>query len=251
MMRELTNAQIQNYLGKIVKVTVDRPLGSTHPKHEDICYPVNYGFVDGVLAPDGEELDAYCLGASEPLKEFTGKVIAIIHRNNDIEDKLVVAPENQLFDQAQIREAVHFQEQYFDIRLTCLYEKSCGAIVCRKVNGSLRYLLLFQHQSQTWSFPKGHAEAFETEKQTALREIWEETGVTAPLIDGFRESLSYFISEKTEKEVVLFLSVIDERITLPQEEIEKSIWADKETALKLLKHSQYADILSKADTLLS
>lgn len=100
-------------IGRIVKVTVDRPLGSCHPKHKDICYPVNYGYVEGVIAPDGEEQDAYILGVDEAVKEYTGKVVAVIHRLDDVEDKWVVAPENAAFTADEIMEKVSFQEQYF------------------------------------------------------------------------------------------------------------------------------------------
>ena len=68
-------------IGQIIKVTIDRPLGSFHPNHPDIYYPVNYGYVEGIIAPDGEEQDVYVLGVDEPLKEFTGRVIAGIHRD--------------------------------------------------------------------------------------------------------------------------------------------------------------------------
>ena len=100
-------------IGKIVKVTVDRTMGSRHPKYSDIVYPVNYGYIEGVIAPDGEEQDAYILGVDKPVKEFTGKVIAVIHRFDDIEDKWVVAPEGTNFSKEEIERAVHFQEQYF------------------------------------------------------------------------------------------------------------------------------------------
>ena len=104
-------------IGKIVTVTVDRPLGSLHPKHPDICYPINYGYVAGIPAPDGEEQDAYILGVDHPVKEFTGQVVAIIHRKNDVEDKWVVAPEGMTFTEQEILDATRFQEQYFDIIL--------------------------------------------------------------------------------------------------------------------------------------
>lgn len=100
-------------IGDIVRVVVDRPLGSVHPKHRDIVYPVNYGYVPGVMAPDGEEQDAYILGIDEPVREFTGRIIAVIHRLDDVEDKWVVAPENTVFTPAQIMAQVAFQEQYF------------------------------------------------------------------------------------------------------------------------------------------
>ena len=100
-------------LGKSVKVIVDRPLGSKHPKH-DIIYPVNYGYVEGIFAGDGEEQDAYILGVDEPITEFEGKVIAIIHRFNDNEDKWVVAPDGLSFSEEEIKKMLFFQEQYFE-----------------------------------------------------------------------------------------------------------------------------------------
>lgn len=100
-------------IGKTIKVIVDRPLGSYHPKHKNLYYPVNYGFVEGIIAPDGEEQDAYIIGINVPVKEFVGKIIAIIHRFDDVEEKWVVAPENSLFTADEITEQVKFQEQYF------------------------------------------------------------------------------------------------------------------------------------------
>ena len=104
-------------IGNIVKVIVDRPLGSYHPKHKDIYYAVNYGYVPGVIAPDGEEQDAYILGVHEPVSDFVGKVIAIIHRLDDVEDKWVVAPKNMTFTKEEIMQQVAFQEQYFRIEI--------------------------------------------------------------------------------------------------------------------------------------
>ena len=100
-------------LGKIVKVIVDRPLGTYYPKHKDIYYSVNYGYVEGIIAADGEEQDAYILGVNEPIKEFNGKVIAVIHRFNDIEEKWVVAPKGASFTKDEIMKQVDFQEQFF------------------------------------------------------------------------------------------------------------------------------------------
>lgn len=100
-------------IGKIVKVKVDRPLGSYHPKHNDILYTVNYGYIEGIIAPDGEEQDAYILGVKEPLVEFVGRVIAIIHRINDVEDKLVVVPEGIVMTKDEIKKHVDFQEKFF------------------------------------------------------------------------------------------------------------------------------------------
>ncbi|MDE6710627.1 MAG: inorganic pyrophosphatase [Oscillospiraceae bacterium] len=100
-------------IGEIVTVTVDRPLGSFHPEHKDMYYPINYGYIEGIIAPDGEEQDAYILGVNEAVEKFTGKIIAVIHRFDDVEEKWVVCPENISFSKDEIMEQVKFQEQYF------------------------------------------------------------------------------------------------------------------------------------------
>ena len=71
-------------IGKDVKGIIDRPAGSPHPRHPDMIYPINYGFVEGIMAPDGDEQDVYVLGTDEPLRTFEGKVIAVFHRLNDV-----------------------------------------------------------------------------------------------------------------------------------------------------------------------
>lgn len=101
-------------LGQTVTVLMDRPLGTYHPKHKDICYPVNYGYIPGIIGGDGEEQDAYVLGVDEPLQKFTGVVIAMIHRFNDVEEKWVVAPKGVTMSKEEIWEQVKFQEQYFE-----------------------------------------------------------------------------------------------------------------------------------------
>jgi len=104
---------IEEFLGKMVKIEIDRPLGSSHPKH-GFVYPVNYGFVPGTKAADGEEIDAYLLGEDKPVKEYLGKCIAIIHRLNDDDDKLVIIPQDlgNIPDE-EIRSKTDFQEKYF------------------------------------------------------------------------------------------------------------------------------------------
>ena len=98
---------------KRLTVTVDRPLGSRHPEFPDLVYPVNYGYVPGVMAPDGEEQDAYILGVNKPVERFTGDWIAVIHRSDDIEEKWVVAPPGLRYTAEQILQAVDFQERFF------------------------------------------------------------------------------------------------------------------------------------------
>ena len=98
---------------KTVKITVDRPKGSCHPRYPDLYYPVNYGYVDGVTAPDGEEQDVYILGVDEPLEKFVGEIIAVIHRENDIEDKWVAVPKGMMLTADEIIKQTYFQEKYF------------------------------------------------------------------------------------------------------------------------------------------
>lgn len=104
-------------IGEKVKVIIDRPLGTYHPKHKDIFYTVNYGYVEGVIASDGEEQDAYVLGVDKPLKEFKGVILAIVHRFNDVEDKWIVVPEGIIFSQEEIIKQVEFQEKFFNFEI--------------------------------------------------------------------------------------------------------------------------------------
>ena len=103
----------KNYIGKLLEVKIDRELGSKHPKHGFI-YPVNYGYIPNTISGDGEELDCYVLGIFEPIKEFKGKCIAIIHRTNDDDDKLIIVPENIEYSNDAINALVEFQERFFE-----------------------------------------------------------------------------------------------------------------------------------------
>ena len=120
--RHLLNMEEQ-VIGKLVTVTVDRTLGSYHPKYKDMYYPINYGCIKGIMAPDGEEQDAYILGVERAVQEFTGRIIAIIRRSDDVEEKGVVAPDGMTFTKEEIMDAVRFQEQYFQSEVIMNKEK--------------------------------------------------------------------------------------------------------------------------------
>lgn len=104
---------MESYLGKLIKVKVDRPLGSRHPKHNFI-YTLNYGFIPNTTSGDGEEIDVYVIGEFEALDTYEGYVIAIVKRENDVEDKLVVCKELNKYSKEQIEALVEFQERFFD-----------------------------------------------------------------------------------------------------------------------------------------
>lgn len=103
-----------SYLGRTVNIRIDRSPGSAHPKHPELIYPVNYGYIPGVKGGDGEELDVYLLGVDVPVKEYKARVIGAILRHNDSEDKLIAAPEGMSFTKEEAEKAVRFQEQYFE-----------------------------------------------------------------------------------------------------------------------------------------
>lgn len=103
----------KDFLGKIVQVKIDRQMGSKHPKH-GFVYPVNYGYIPDTISGDGEELDCYILGVFDPVETFEGKCIAIIHRTNDNDDKLIIVPEGRDFSDSEIRVLTEFQERFFE-----------------------------------------------------------------------------------------------------------------------------------------
>lgn len=109
----LKHIESYKYIGNTVKVKIDRPLNSKHSKHGFI-YPVNYGFVPNTISGDGEELDCYVLGIDKAIGTFEGKCIAVIHRTNENDDKLIVVPEGEDYTDEEIRELTNFQEQYFE-----------------------------------------------------------------------------------------------------------------------------------------
>lgn len=117
----LRKALVWSYLGKIITVEIDRPVGYVHKKKTySLIYPINYGYIPGVLGGDGEELDVYVLGIDKPLREFTGRVIGIVHRENDAEDKLIAAPDGIPFTPEAVEKAVYFQEKYYKTKVEML-----------------------------------------------------------------------------------------------------------------------------------
>lgn len=125
---KLTDEKLKEYasvLGKTVNVTMDRPIGTRHPKHLDVIYPINYGYVEGVIGGDGEEQDVYVLDEKERLQFASGKVIAVVHRFDDDECKWVIGKYPHSAE--EIKEIIYFQEQFHDpVVLTedCLNKQS-------------------------------------------------------------------------------------------------------------------------------
>ena len=115
------HAQVESYLGKIVNIEIDRPIGYVHHKGEKtLVYPINYGYIPNVLGGDGEELDVFLLGVDTAVESFTGRIIGIVYRADDVEDKLVMSPEGMTFSAQEIAQAVHFQEKYYHTTIRAL-----------------------------------------------------------------------------------------------------------------------------------
>ncbi len=115
------HAQVESYLGKIVTIEIDRPIGTVHHKGEKtLIYPINYGYIPEVFGGDGEELDVFLVGVDKPVSSYTGKIIGIVYRADDIEDKLIMAPEGVSFCAEEMARAVYFQEKYYQSTIYAL-----------------------------------------------------------------------------------------------------------------------------------
>lgn len=138
----MTNSK--DFLNKIVTAKIDRPLGSKHsekyPKH---IYPLNYGYIPNTISGDGKELDCYILGVYEPITNFTGECIAIIHRINDNDDKLILAPEGKNFSDDAIIALTEFQERFFKIKIirknSINFNKNIPELSVTDLNKSLNF----------------------------------------------------------------------------------------------------------------
>ena len=178
------------------------------------------------------------MGVDTPISSFQGVVIGAVRRMNDLEDKLIVAPEGMRFHQAQLWEAVAFQEHFFQSKILSLFQKACGVIPYRTGRYGTEFLVLLQTNG-CWSFPKGHAETGETELQTALRELTEETGLSAVLNLEQRVVSEYTYFPLTIKQVVLFPGQVEGTVKLQQEEIQELRWVSAGELEKLLHPDTY------------
>ena len=239
------------YLGRTVEIAIDRPIGYVHAKKTyTLTYPLNYGYLPGVIGGDGEELDVYLMGVETPVSSYTARIIGVVHRENDEEDKLVAAPEGRVFHQGEIAAAVEFQEKYYKTRVEPLYPKSCGALVYRETEAGRAYLCLLQRRSGTYSVPKGHMEAFETETQTARRDVLEETGLDLALRPEFRAELCYDLPGGKRKRLTLFLAACEGEPRLDEGECVSGVWLDARRACERLP-VWYGEALERAERLRS
>ena len=233
-------------LGKFVRVKVTTPIGTADSA--GLIYKLNYGDIDLVTSSGRRKLHAFVLGIDHPVTTFDGRVNATCEKNG--ETYYLVAPKSRRYIVHDISEALAFFEPE---NITCLYERSCGAIVFRKINDEYRYLVIKNKRSVHWSFPKGHVEQGETDEDTALREVLEESGLHIEIIPGFKTTSQYQIQGRVEKTVNIYVAKTDDTNTIIQEsEIEDYSWLTYEAALKRLRFDNDKKILTEArDSLIS
>ena len=233
-------------LGKCVRVRVTNPKGSVDEVSGNE-YALNFGSVETPLESHAHIRGAYIIGISHPVRNFDGRVIAVVRRKNKKGVVLVVSPKSQRFIINDVKDGIEPTEGIYGYSVECLYERSCGAIVFRNIMGERRFLLIKNKRSANWGFPKGHMEKGEDEKMTARREVLEETGIHIDILDGFRYKSEYTIQGRIEKSVALFLATTgDVKTVIQPEEIDDYVWLDFDKAIKRLRYANDKDILYRA-----
>ena len=227
-------------LGKYVRVRIDIPIGSTD--EAGYTYPLNFGSVYNEI-----NQDAFIMGIHHPVKNFDGRVIAMLSDRKNNHYIWIVAPKSTRFIINDIKQYINVEKDFPTYRLDCLYESSCGAVVYRDIKGEVKYLLIKNKRSAHWGFPKGHIEMGESEEETAYREVLEETGLHINLIEGFSCISKYKIRDKVDKKVTIFVGTTTDTSTVIQrEEIEDYIWLNYDKAMNLLKFENDKNILESA-----
>lgn len=232
-------------LGKLVRVSVTDPVGASMPGGG--VYRLNHGKTIGKFKPATAVSGVFILGIDNPVKHFDGRIIATLKFKDNNEQKIIASPKSKKFINWEISKLLEFYTKNRPYTLECYYERSCGAVVYRKINNEIRYLLIKNKRSSNWSFPKGHVEKDETFEDTAKREVLEETGLRLNIFPGFQSKSEYSIQNRIQKTVVIFVGTTNDTNTRIQpEEIEDYIWLTYENAYNNLKFENDKLILKDA-----
>ena len=188
----------------------------------------------------------YIITNDELHGEIECTIIGAAVGETKMQTRLIAAPVDEIFYEPEIKARLKTTSLKYK-KINCIYEKSCGAVVYRlNEKNDIRILLVKNHNGKCWTFPKGHIENDENEKETALREIKEETGLNVELIPGFRETSSYRPFGKIRKTAVFFLAKADKSIvSMQQSEIDFYLWVSLEEALKMCRHENDINILKQ------
>lgn len=235
---------MDKYLGTIVDVEIDRPIGSRHPEY-NYFYPINYGYIPNTKANDGEEIDAYVLGEFEPLEKFRGRVIAIIKRKDDNEDKLVVAKRLNSYSESDIEVLTEFQERFFNTEIICCSNRVVKPYIRVTTLGLARrgnQILVTEgidavSGAEFYRFPGGGIEFWENSEQALKREFLEELNaeILSSKYLGKIENIFEFEGERKHEIILLYEIKLPEKFYEVQEmelnengAIGKALWIDKE-----------------------
>ncbi|MCD7722648.1 MAG: NUDIX domain-containing protein [Clostridiales bacterium] len=240
-------------LGGFAKVKITHKIGFID-EETGFRLPLNFGRVCDDSACTG----AFVMGVMHPVKNFSGRVIAVLRRRGgkdralphflqEMAEILIVAPKNTRYIIIDILKFIDTNNYFKNYSINCLYESSCGAVVFRKIKGETRFLLIKNKRSSNWGFPKGHIENGETRQDTARREVLEETGVHVDFIDGYERVSKYKIQNKIEKNVHIFIgSTKDSETKIQAEEIDDYMWLPYSRAMRLLKFENDKKIMASA-----
>lgn len=232
-------------LGKLIRIDITNKIGSPYPGGG--VYELNQGDPVGKYRTSSPISGVLVMGIDNPVSHFDGRIIASVRFLDNGEVKLIASPKSRRYIDCEIRKAAAFLLQDRPYILDCLYERSCGAVIYRSINGATRFLLIKNRRSSNWGFPKGHMEAGETPEMTAKREVLEETGIHLCLIPDFVSKSEYTIQGKIEKSVLVFVGCTDDTQTkIQREELEDYIWLPYDEAISCLKFENDKNILREA-----
>lgn len=202
-----------------------------------------------IVDANGQTKNAYVISHKKINEYFDGVVIAVAEFEGLDEERSIVAPHGEVFYEPEIRKILLKLKNIKLKSISCLYEKSCGAIIFYKTKQNTKILLIKNNSGRYWSFPKGHIEDGENEQETAIREIKEETGLDVTIFDNFREISEYCPFGKIRKRVVFFLAqAFTDNVKIQEEEIDSYIWVDLQQARKMCVYDNDLRIIDKAET---
>ena len=192
---------------------------------------------------------AYVVTRKRIKEFFDGIVVAVAEFEGMSGERLIIAQPGEIFYEPELRDRLSKLRNVKIRSMRCLYEKSCGGIIFYKTKQNTKILLVKNNNGRYWSFPKGHIEQGETEQETAIREIKEETGLDVTLVNNFREISEYCPFGKIRKRVVFFLArAFTDNVKIQEEEIDSFIWVDFQQARKLCSYDNDLRIIDKAET---
>lgn len=192
---------------------------------------------------------AYVVTRKKIKEYFDGVVVAVAEFEGLEGERLIVSQPGEIYYEPELRNLLSKLKNITIKSIRCLYEKSCGGIIFYKTKQNTKILLVKNNNGRYWSFPKGHIEDGETEQETAVREIKEETGLDVTIVNNFREISEYCPFGKIRKRVVFFLArAFTDNVKIQEEEIDSYIWVDLQQARKLCSYDNDLRIIEKAET---